>query len=198
MTKPVLRFKSTSNKILSVNEENGVLILEANMIPIVSPNFVVEIVKLMFKMATENHRHCYCTERTVDTIFAGAIYLFTNDERIPEIKLNLKDIKTNLEGATSRSFVNYIPGYDDIKIASDYNDDTIMGAFTTQPVPGTKLEKIISPFIHINGKVYDCRNDEMYTYVSRVTGRGVEAVKAGYDRFVKEAVEAGVKLSKME
>lgn len=198
VTKPILKFKSTSNKILSVKEENGILNLEANMLPIVSPNFVVEIVKLIFKMATENHRHCYCTERTVDTIFAGAVYIFTNDENIPDIKLNLKDIKSNLEGTTSRSFVNYIPSYDDIKIASDYNDDAIMGSFMTQPVPGTKLEKIISPFIHINGKVYDCRNDEMYTYVSEVTGKDVESVKASYDRFVREAVEIGVKLSKKE
>lgn len=51
---------------------------------------------------------------------------------------------------------------------------------------------MISPFISINGKLYDCRNEELYKYVGGITGKDIKTVKAAYERFVTEAVNAGV------
>ena len=47
----------------------------------------------------------------------------------------------------------------------------------------------------INGKLYDCRNEELYNYVSGITGKDIKTVKVAYDRFVAEAVNSGVKLA---
>ena len=192
---PQLRFRTSSNQILSMKEENGVVTIEANLVPIMSPNFIVEMVKLLFKMATEEHKHCYCTERLVHSIFAGAEYLFTNEEAIPEIKLSIKDIKSNLEGTPSRSYINYLPGYEVIKIDSKVESGDIMESLMTKPIPNSKIEKMISPFLRINEKLYDCRNDDMYAYIQSVNGHGIDEIKTAYDRFVDEAVRAGVKLS---
>ena len=114
---------------------------------------------------------------------------------MPEIKLTMQDIKRNIEGTPSRSYINFLPGYEDIKIPSDVIDSGIMVSMMTIPVPSSKVEKMISPFISINGKLYDCRNEELYKYVGSITGKDIKTVKVAYDRFVAEAVDAGVKLS---
>lgn len=67
-----------------------------------------------------------------------------------------------------------------------------MVSMMTIPVPSSKVEKMISPFISINGKLYDCRNEELYKYVGGITGKDIKTVKAAYERFVTEAVNAGV------
>lgn len=193
-----LTFRTSSNLILNLSGDSDAMIVEANLIPIMSPNIIIEIVKLLFKMASDEHKHCYCTERLVNSIFAGAEYLFTNDDIVPEIKLTLKDIKPNLEGTPSRSFINYLTGYEALKIDSEVDNKDIVESFITRPIPNTKIEKMISPFLRINDKLYDCRNDKMYAYISSVNGKNVMEIKVTYDRLVDEAVKAGVKLNKRE
>ena len=191
----ILKFRTSSNQILSLKEESGVITVEANLIPILSPNFIVEMVKLLFKMALDEHKHCYCTESFISGMFMGTEYLFTNDNEIPDLKLSLKDIKTNLEGATSRSFINYLPGYDVLKIDSNVVNEDIMESLLTQPISNSKIEKMISPFLRINDRLYDCRNDALYAYISSVNGNNVDTIKEAYDRLVAAAISAGVKLS---
>lgn len=187
-----LRFRTSTTQILHVESKDGEMKVCANMLPIVSPNIIVELAKLLFKMASDVHNYCYCTERFIDSIFEGTEYLFTNDKEIPEIKIHLKDIKPNIEGATSRSYLNFLPGYEDIKIASNDIDPEVKTSFITMPIQTSKIEKMISPFIRINDKLYDYRNEDLYRYVSDKTGKDIDTVKAAYDSFVKAAKDAGV------
>lgn len=197
VSSPVIKIRTTSNQVLAINNKDGVLMLEANLIPVFSPSFIVETVKLIFKMVSDTHKHCYCTERIVNFVFAGAEYHFTNDDEIPEIKLTMKDIKADIERSSSRCYVNYLPGYEDIRIVSEQVDSSIIDSLMVSPIPNRKIEKIISPFIQIKGKLFDCRNDEMYQYVSEMTGSDIAAVKNAYDRFVESAVNTGIKISEI-
>ena len=195
LTAENLRFRSSAVQVLNVKKKEGEVEIQANMLPIMSPNVIVNIAKLVFKLASDQHKHCYCTENIKENIFAQAEYFFTNGDAVPEIKLTMQDIKRNIEGTPSRSYINFLPGYEDIKIPSDVIDSGIMVSMMTIPVPSSKVEKMISPFISINGKLYDCRNEELYKYVGSITGKDIKTVKVAYDRFVAEAVDAGVKLS---
>ena len=187
-----LRYRTSTKQVLQMLKEDDEIIIEANILPVVTPNLIVEISKLIFKMASDNHKHCYCTERIIESIFAAAEYLFTNDDEVPEIKLTIEDVKSNLEGTTSRSFLNYLPGYEEIKIPSVVINPAIVDSMMTKPVPTSKIEKIISPFIKIDGKLYYCMNEELYKYVSDTTGKDLVSVKAAYERFLKAAKDAGI------
>ena len=189
-----LRFRSSAVQVLHIARKDSEVEIQANMMPFLSPNLIVNIAKLVFKLASDKHKHCYCTENIKGNIFAQAEYFFTNGDAVPEIKLTMQDIKRNVESTTSRSYINFLPGYEDIKIPSEVVDPDIAVSMMTIPVPSSKVEKIISPFININGKLYDCRNDELYKYVGDITGKDIKTVKAAYDRFVADAVRAGVKL----
>ena len=190
-----LRFRTSTMQALQVEKKDGEVVIRANVIPVVSPNVIVNIAKLIFKLASERHKHCYCTENFTENFFAQAEYFFTNEDIVPEIKLTMQDIKRNIESTQLRSYINFLAGYEDIKIPSDIVDSNIKESMMTIPIPSSKVEKMISPFIKINDKLYDCRNEELYKYVSRITGKDEQTVKAAYDRFVEDAVSAGVKLA---
>ena len=195
----IIRIRTSSNLVLLVKKNpDGVLDIEGNLIPIGSISFIVNIFKLLIKLASDSHSHCYCTKRVTSSIFVGAEYLFTNEESIPEILLSMNDIKTNFDSASSRSYVHYLPQYEDIRIGTNNNNPAICEAFITQPIPNLKVEKIISPFIKLNKTLYDCRNDELYKYVSSETGKDIVSVKNAYDRFVAEAESIGVRFKKMD
>ena len=190
-----LRFRTSAVQVLHVERKDSEVEIQANMLPIMSPNVIVNIAKLVFKLASDKHKHCYCTENIKENIFAQAEYFFTNGDAVPEIKLTILDIKRYIEGTASRSFVNFLPGYEDIRIPSEVVDPAIMSSMMTIPVPSSKVEKMISPFIRINEKLYDCRNEELYKYVGGITGKDIKTIKAAYERLVAEAVNAGVKLA---
>ena len=190
-----LRFRTSAVQVLHVERKVGEVEIKANMLPIVSPNVIVNITKLIFKLALDKHKHCYCTENIKENFFAQAEYFFTNGDAVPEIKLTMQDIKRNIVSTTSRSYINFLPGYEDIKIPSEVVDPSLMASMMTIPVNSSKVEKMISPFIRINEKLYDCRNEELYKYVGGITDKDIKTVKTAYDRFVKEALNAGVELA---
>ena len=190
-----LRFRTSAVQVLHVERKVGEVEIKANMLPIVSPNVIVNIAKLIFKLALDKHKHCYCTENIKENFFAQAEYFFTNGDAVPEIKLTMQDIKRNIESTTSRSYINFLPGYEDVKIPSEVVDPSLMASMMTIPVNSSKVEKMISPFIRINEKLYDCRNEELYKYVGGITDKDIKTVKTAYDRFVKEALNAGVELA---
>lgn len=199
VSRPVIRIRTSSNRVLMVKKNpDGVLDIEGNLIPIGSIGFIVNIFKLLIKLVSDSHSHCYCTKRVTSSIFVGSEYLFTNEETIPEILLSMNDIKTSFESASSRSYVNYLPQYEDIRIATNSNNLAICEALLLQPIPNLKVEKIISPFIKLNKTLYDCRNDELYKYVSNETGKDIVSVRNAYDRFVAEAESIGVLFKKMD
>ena len=190
-----VRFRTSTMQVLQVENKDDEVVIRANILPIISPNIIVNIAKLIFKLASDRYKHCYCMETFKENIFAQAEYLFTNEDVVPKIKLIIQDIKQNIESASSRSYINFIREYEDIKIPSEVVNPAIMASMMTIPIPSSKVEKIISPFIKIKDKLYDCRNEELYKYVSGITGKDEQTVKAAYDRFVEDAVSAGVKLA---
>lgn len=198
VSSPSIRIRTSSKQVLQLDDKDGSLVIEGNLIPIVSPSFIVNIFKLLIKLVSDSHSHCYCTERIRNSIFGGAEYLFTNEDVIPDIKLSMNDIKPCFDEASSRSYVYYLPQYEDIRIATDKNNPAIHEAFITQPIPNLKLEKIISPFIKLNNALYDCRNEELYKYVSNETGKDIISVQNAYDRFVSEAIALGVRIKKKD
>lgn len=189
-----IQFSSVSESLLSLSGvPDDEIIIETNLIPIGIPNRINEIMQLLFKFAVKNHKRCYCKDKTQKLFFAGAIYIITNDENDNDIQLRMNDIINLLKGQSFRTYVNYIPGYEELKISAHEINPDIMGSFIGSTFDSYNLiEKIVNPFLRINDKTYDCRNDELYKYVSSQSGKSVEEVKEAYERFVDEAKSSGL------
>lgn len=190
-----IRFKTVSDNVLKLEKiSDEEITIEANTIPLGLPSFISDIVKLIFKLACEKHNCCYCADIYALHYFTGAEYVLTDKFDESDIKLTMPRITTELSRTGGRCYVSYIPGYDAIRIPTTVKDRFPLATASSPVFSDFNTEKILSPFVKVNDAIYDCRNDKFYDYVHSKNGSEIDAIKDAYNRFVKEAKEAGLKV----
>lgn len=193
-----IRFKTISPKAFYYNEiSSDEVLIEANSLPLGS-SFFSDMVKLILKQAHDTHSSCYCTSTYTLYFFAGAEYVLTDDFNESDINLTMASIKSDFSRAEGRCFVSYIPGYDAIRIPTKVKAEFPLVNSSGSIFSDFDVEKILSPFIRINNKIYDCRNDKFYEYVHSINKSDMESIKDAYDRFVEEAKQVGLVVASEE
>lgn len=194
---PKIRFISVSNQVLRLERLNdNELKIETSLIPFGLAAFLSEIFKLMIKLAIKKHQRCFCKKREVVNYFEGANYVMTDKDDTEETELTIRDIVRNLTRGESRCYVNYVKGYDAIKLPTSSVDAQIQASYIGNIDMENGVEKILSPFVHINDSNYDCRNEAFYEYVAKETGTAIDQVVETYERFVADAKRNGLEVRK--
>ena len=190
-----IHFKTVSERPLSLQFlSNDEIIIEANTMPFGIPSILSDIIILIFKLAYDKHTYCYCVKNYNLHFFVGTEFVLSDYFDESDIELNMSTIVSQLPRTTGRSYLSYIPGYDAIRIPTKVKDGFALETVSSSFFSDFSEEKILSPFVRIGNNTYDCRNEQFYDYVHSKNGSEIDAIKVAYDRFVKEAKEAGLKV----
>lgn len=153
--------------------------------------FFYDYAQLLFDLLLEKKQNSCCKEIFSESGFLEKEYMFTDDENFTT-SLAIDKVRSICRITPQRCFIHFIKGYDDIKIPATFVDDKINHDTDIMVKELFNFTKILSPFISVNGKVKDCRNDKFYKYVSDANRVPVERVKDTYERFVRDCRNYGL------
>ena len=170
--------------------------IEANMVLLPQLAVLDEYYSLLFRLLGEKHKYCICKKLTSAHFFLGGEFLFTDREN-QDTEITISEISKIVRTSEKREYILYVNGYDAIRIPSAMGlDDKISINSNLSKSNPKRVEKILSPFIKINGVDYDCRTDKLYEYVGKLNGHDVNEIRACYDKFVSDCHANGVKFQK--
>lgn len=189
---------TVSNQLISMEEdpESSTCKVEASMVMLPQLAIIDEFYSLLFILLGEKHKHCICKRLTSAGFIAGGEFLFTDDDT-KDTDITIEQVDRLLHISEKREYILYVKGYDALRIPTDKAlDDKIPIHSNTSKGAPKRVEKILSPFLKINGVSYDCRTDSFYEYVSKFNGKNVNDIRLCYDQFVADCQQHGIKFQK--
>lgn len=153
--------------------------------------FFYDYVQLLFDLLLEKKQNSCCKDLNLESGFLEKEYMFTDDENFTT-NLAINNVRYICRITSQRCFIHFIKGYDDIKIPAIFVDNRMKHDTDFMVRDIFNFTKILSPFISVNGKTKDCRNEILYQYVSEANGVPIERVKSTYDRFVQDCKNNGI------
>lgn len=179
-------------QIFSIKKENENIIISVNSLAIMQIRFFYEYAMFLFDVLSDKKKNSFCYKLSKNNGFLNKEFLFTDEiDRFTELSIN--DINDICRINSQRNFIHYISGYDEIMIPATFTDDRITYDTDIWIKNKFSFQKILSPFIRINDKNKDCRNEEFYKYVSKANGKSIEDIKRVYDKFVDDCYKIGIK-----
>ena len=183
---------TNESQIFSIKKENENIIISVNSLAIMQIRFFYEYAMFLFDVLSDKKKNSFCYKLSKNNGFLNKEFLFTDEiHRFTELSIN--DINDICRINSQRSFIHYISGYDEIMIPATFTDDRITYDTDIWIKNKFSFQKILSPFIRINDKNKDCRNEEFYKYVSKANGKSIEDIKRVYDKFVDDCYKIGIK-----
>lgn len=183
---------TNESQIFSIKKENENIIISVNSLAIMQIRFFYEYAMFLFDVLSDKKKNSFCYKLSKNNGFLNKEFLFTDEiDRFTELSIN--DINDICRINSQRSFIHYISGYDEIMIPATFTDDRITYDTDIWIKNKFSFQKILSPFIRINDKNKDCRNEEFYKYVSKANGKSIEDIKRVYDKFVDDCYKIGIK-----
>ena len=183
---------TNESQIFSIKKENENIIISVNSLAIMQIRFFYEYAMFLFDVLSDKKKNSFCYKLSKNNGFLNKEFLFTDEiDRFTELSIN--DINDICRINSQRSFIHYISGYDEIMIPATFTDDRITYDTDIWIKNKFSFQKILSPFIRINDKNKDCRNEEFYKYVSKANGKSIEDIKRVYDKFVDDCYKFGIK-----
>ena len=183
---------TNESQIFSIKKENENIIISVNSLAIMQIRFFYEYAMFLFDVLSDKKKNSFCYKLSKNNGFLNKEFLFTDEiDRFTELSIN--DINDICRINSQRSFIHYISGYDEIMIPATFTDDRITYDTDIWIKNKFSFQKILSPFIRINDKNKDCRNEEFYKYVSKANGKSIEDIKRVYDKFVDDCYKVGIK-----
>lgn len=178
------------------NDETNSCGIESGILFFTQLTIIDEYLSLLFMLLGEKHKYCICKQLKKVSIFSGGEFLFTDDDN-QDTDISIDDINRLLQITERRVYILYVRGYEALRIPSDRGLDDKITLYSNmfRGIP-KRTEKILSPFLKVNGVSYDCRTDKLYEYVSKLNGKPLEEIKSCYDKFVNDCREKGVVFQK--
>ena len=187
-----VHYKTTSDNLFTVKRNSpDTITIELNSLVLMQISFFYEYAMFLFDLLSQNKTCSFCNKFVSSNNFLNKEYIFTDDDGM-QPELSIADIRNNCRISNKRMFIYSMKGYDAIVIPASYEDSTI-GHETDVIVKNVfRFKKILSPFIMVDGKAKDCRNDNFYQYVSEANGHSLSEIRQTYNLFVNDCKKNGL------
>lgn len=187
-----VRYLTTSNNLFTIKRESSdTITVELNSFVLLQLSFFYEYAMFIFDMLSKNKTCSFCNKFILTNNFLSREYIFTDDNNI-ETELSISDIRNNCRISEKRMFIYNMKGYEALVIPASYEDSTIDHETDVIVKNIFRFKKILSPFITVDGKARDCRNENFYQYVSKANGHSMSEIRQTYDLFVNDCRKNGL------